>query len=108
MQLFVRTQTDRVWRYTVIPNPDGVTAGMYCLTGEGQTDPDDFTQRCRMTTVPMTVGEDFVTYTLPRSDAPVQWFKVCDSTEEVTCAEDFYDKGDTIPAGRLWGEIRPL
>ena len=51
----------------------------------------------------MTVGADFVTYSLPRSECPVQWFKVCDSTVQISCPEDFYDKGDTIPAGRLWG-----
>lgn len=28
-------------------------------------------------------------------------FKVCDSREEVKSAEDFYDKGDCIPTGRL-------
>ena len=103
MQLFLRTQEEQVWNYTVIPNEDGTTAEMYCLT-----DPADFTRRVRATTVPMTVTADSVTYELPRSSLSVQWFKVCDSTEEVTCAEDFYDKGDTIPAGRLWGEIRPL
>ena len=70
---------------------------MYCITAD-----NDFTKRVRAATVPMTVGADLVTYTLPRSDNPVQWFKVCDSTEEITCAEDFYDKGDTLPAGRLW------
>ena len=29
------------------------------------------------------------------------WFKVADSTEELTSIEDFYDKGDAAPLGRL-------
>lgn len=29
------------------------------------------------------------------------WFKVADSTEEITSIEDFYDKGDAAPIGRL-------
>ena len=29
------------------------------------------------------------------------WFKVADSTEELTSVEDFYDKGDAAPLGRL-------
>ncbi len=29
------------------------------------------------------------------------WFKVADSTEEITSVEDFYDKGDAAPLGRL-------
>ena len=102
MQLFLRTEDKEghAWYYTVIPNTDGTTAEMYCLKSD-----TDFTDRVRATTVPMTVGADFVTYSLPRSECPVQWFKVCDSTEEITCPEDFYDKGDTIPAGRLWGKM---
>ena len=105
MQLFLRTEdkNGHAWYYTVIPNPDGTTAEMYCLNSD-----TDFTKRVRATTVPMTVSSDSITYSLPRSDNPVQWFKVCDSTEEVKTPEDFYDKGDTLPSGRLWGVIRPL
>ena len=108
MQLFLRTEGEdgHVWNYTVIPNPDGTTAEMYCLTGGGQTDTGDFTKRVRAATVPITVTEDSVTYELPRSTLTKQWFKVCDSTEEIICPEDFYDKGDTLPAGRLWGIMK--
>ena len=35
------------------------------------------------------------------SDDFTVWFKVADSTEELTSVEDFYDKGDAAPLGRL-------
>ncbi len=37
---------------------------------------------------------------LDRDDFTV-WFKAADSTEELTSIEDFYDKGDAAPLGRL-------
>lgn len=38
----------------------------------------------------MSLGESFTL-----------WFKVADSNETITCIEDFYDKGDAAPLGRL-------
>ena len=39
------------------------------------------------------IGLDHADFTL--------WFKVADSTEAYTTIEDFYDKGDAAPLGRL-------
>ncbi|MBR5870927.1 MAG: hypothetical protein IKZ09_07815 [Clostridia bacterium] len=104
MQLFLRTRTDGEWDYTVTLNEDGQTATLWQLDS-----PTDFSVKSAAAqTIPVTVGADFVTYHLPRAEIDEQWFKVCDSTEEILCPEDFYDKGDTLPAGRLWGMIRPV
>ena len=103
MQLFLRTEQAGEWDYTVTLNDD-CTATLWTLD-----DPTDFSKRtCAAQRIPVEVGCDFVTYRLPRSAVDVQWFKVCDSSEEIVSPEDFYDKGDTLPAGRMYGVIRPL
>ena len=104
MQLFLRTRTDCEWDYTVTLNEDGQTATLWQL----DSSTDFSVKSAAAQTIPVTVGADFVTYHLPRAEIDEQWFKVCDSTEEIICPEDFYDKGDTLPAGRLWGMIRPV
>ena len=101
MQLFLRTKTQGIWDYTVCPDENGSTAGMYHLTCA-----NDFTKRERVMTVAVTIRSDSVTYDLPKSAITEQWFKVCDSTEEIRQPEDFYDKGDTLPAGRMYGLMK--
>lgn len=102
MQLFLRTKETGIWDYTVKLNADGTTASMYRLT-----DAADFSKRECVADVPVTISENTITYDLPKSTVEEQWFKVCDSTEEITSPEDFYDKGDTLPAGRLYAVIKP-
>ncbi|MGM9626134.1 MAG: hypothetical protein ACI3XM_10570 [Eubacteriales bacterium] len=101
MQLFLRTKTAGIWDYTVCPDENGTTAGMYRLT-----DAEDFTKRERVLTLDVTIRSDSITYDLPKSAIDEQWFKVCDSTEEIRHPEDFYDKGDTLPAGRMYGLMK--
>ena len=54
-----------------------------------------------------TLEENTFTLTVPRAaigiaDGPFTlWFKVADSTEAYAAVEDFYDKGDAAPLGRL-------
>ena len=52
-----------------------------------------------------TLEENKLTVELPLSALDHHkgaiWFKVADSTEEISSIEDFYDKGDVAPVGRL-------
>lgn len=68
----------------------------------------DYTKILSEAPITATITEYSVTYHIPRSLLPqgILWFKAADSCEPIRCGEDFYNKGDTIPAGRLWFMIR--
>lgn len=65
---------------------------------------DDYTVRTDVQIIDAEVGYDYVLYKIPRALLPkgILWIKAADSRETIRCGADFYDKGDTIPAGRLW------
>lgn len=52
-------------------------------------------------TVPLSCTENALTVTVPKNilNGDTLYFKVCDSREEITCTEDFYDHGDVLPMG---------
>lgn len=55
----------------------------------------------------LAVGTDTVTLTVRRADLGIAdrdftlWFKAADANAAITSVEDFYDKGDVAPLGRL-------
>lgn len=67
-------------------------------------DTSDFTDVAVAKSIDTQIGEDYITYRIPRTLLPKGklWVKAADSREPIRCGEDFYDKGDTVPAGRLW------
>ena len=69
-----------------------------------RVDPTDFTKAYTETAIAVETSADSVTYRIPRVLLPdgSLWWKAADSRETIRCGADFYDKGDTIPAGRLW------
>ena len=61
-----------------------------------------------MQTIDAEIGCDYVLYRIPRAFLPdgTLWLKAADSRVAIRYSADFYDKGDTVPAGRLWFVVR--
>ncbi len=95
MQLFLRTAEGHLT--CKLTGED--TAALYTLAGD-----TDFTETGHSEPVPVVITENRVVYTLP--DMGCVSLKVCDSREVIRAPEDFYDKGDTCPAGRLYAYVR--
>lgn len=68
---------------------------------------DDTYQATEETTLPVGTEENRLTVSCPLRLLGIDGhafeirFKVCDSRVRITAAEDFYDKGDCLPTGRL-------
>ncbi|MBO5649769.1 MAG: hypothetical protein J6S76_07640, partial [Clostridia bacterium] len=97
IQLFWREPETDGAAYTARIRKDNTSADIYLLTGG-----DDYSVRKPLAEAHIEIGEDSVIYYLPRTEKNVLWFKACDSTYEIVSPENFYDKGDALPAGRLW------
>ncbi|MCQ2432004.1 MAG: hypothetical protein MJ175_05295 [Clostridia bacterium] len=56
------------------------------------------------TPIKAVVADDSVEYRIPAELLPggELWVKAADSREPIRRGEDFYDRGDCVPAGRLW------
>ncbi len=105
MKIYLNTEGGKGYQYVLNHHAgrNGKTT-VARVTGEG----DDLTARnIPDLFVNYTVKNRVFTLTVPRAaigvaDAPFTlWFKVADSTESYTKIEDFYDKGDVAPLGRL-------
>ena len=91
LQILVNTcvTVNGKYNYTVNVRPDFASGTTMVLTPSGAV------------TVPLACTENTLTVTVPKNllDGDTLYFKVCDSREEITCAEDFYDHGDVLPMG---------
>ena len=93
MQLFLRTPEKL---YTV--RAENGEAILYRISER------DFLETEPVGKIGLTVDRDSVTWEIPSGLLPAGslWAKAADSIEQIASYEDFYDKGDTIPAGRLF------
>ena len=96
MQVFVTGAGEKNGLFTTRITQDGAFLA--------KVDPADFTISVAETAIAAEIAADSVTYRIPRALLPdgELWWKAADSRETIRCGADFYDKGDTIPAGRLW------
>ena len=96
MQVFVTGAGEKNGMFTTRITKDGAVLA--------QVDPTDFTKAYAETAIAVETSADSVTYRIPRVLLPdgSLWWKAADSRETIRCGADFYNKGDTIPAGRLW------
>ncbi len=105
MKIYLNTEGGEGYQYVLNHTTcrDGKTT-VARVTGRG----DDLTARdIPDLLIDYHVKNRVFTLTVPRTavgiaDKPFTlWFKVADSTEAYTAVEDFYDKGDVAPLGRL-------
>ncbi len=97
MQLFVTEERETGGIYMTRFTETGVVLS--------KTDSSDFRRVEAEAEISAEITERAIVYHIPRSLLPagnVLWMKAADSREPIEKGEDFYDKGDTIPAGRLW------
>ena len=104
MQIFLNTEKTVGYHYILNHTAaDGMTTlGRVKKAGESLA-AEDMTNA----QIPYELDGNTLRVSVPRTligiDHPgfTLWFKVADSTETYTAIEDFYDKGDALPLGRL-------
>lgn len=100
MQVFVTGENETHGVFATAWTENGATIGA--------VDTKNYTSRRTEREIEAEIGEDSVLYRIPRALLPegTLWLKAADSRETIRCGADFYDKGDTVPAGRLWFVVR--
>ena len=100
MQVFVTGENETHGVFATAWTENGATIGA--------VDTKNYTSRRTERKIEAEIGEDSVLYRIPRTLLPegTLWLKAADSRETIRCGADFYDKGDTVPAGRLWFVVR--
>ena len=96
MQVFITGESEQNGMFVTLWNDTGAVLAA--------VEHKDYTARRAEHSISAEIGTDHVVYRIPRALLPegTLWIKAADSRETIRCGEDFYDKGDTTPAGRLW------
>lgn len=107
MQVFVTGEGERGGTFTTIWTKDGAQIAAVGKQ-DHHDDTNDYTNVAVAMSIQAEIEEDCVTYHIPKNLLPkgVLWVKAADSRESIRTGEDFYDHGDTIPAGRLWFVVK--
>ncbi|MBR2447236.1 MAG: hypothetical protein IKB28_11320 [Clostridia bacterium] len=100
MKIYLNTDGGKEYQYVLnnTPYDDHKTTVAVIVDGLRAADFGDVVYRCSGNM--LLVIAPRAVLGLDRDDFTV-WFKAADSTEELTSIEDFYDKGDAAPLGRL-------
>lgn len=99
LKLYINTDGKQGYNYLLnnTPKADGTTTVARIVEGLSGEDCSEMNYKSCKDKVEFTVKKS----ALGLKDNFTVWFKVADSTEEITSVEDFYDKGDVAPLGRL-------
>ena len=99
MKIYVNTLEGAGYNYIVNHTPKDQGSTTIARVTEGlsgiDTAPAEYCIQKNEMTVSVLLSD------LELEDSFTIWFKVADSNEMITSVEDFYDKGDVAPLGRL-------
>jgi hypothetical protein len=99
MKIYVNTLENAGYNYIINHTPSGQGSTTVARVTEGLSGIDTATAEYCICRNEMTVS--VLLSDLELTDSFILWFKVADSNEALTSVEDFYDKGDVAPLGRL-------
>lgn len=99
MKIYVNTLENAGYNFIINYNPNNQGSTTVARVIEGLSGIDTATAE-------YCIQENELTVSVLLSDLDLEdnftiWFKVADSREAISSVEDFYDKGDTAPLGRL-------
>ncbi len=99
MKLYVNTDGGKGYNYVLnnCPKTENITTVARVAEGLTATDVADMEYECCGNKIKFRAKKSV----LGLSDQFTIWFKAADSRDEIVSIEDFYDKGDAAPLGRL-------
>jgi hypothetical protein len=100
LKVYLNTDGGKDYKYVLNNTPDGDHKSTMAIIVDGLRAADFGDVVYRQSGNTLLLIAPRAALDLDRDDFTI-WFKVADSTEELTSIEDFYDKGDAAPLGRL-------